>query len=330
MTDVRAELRAYFADPAAYELALPKRLAAALTESARTQLAAGRRAKAMELWNRVLAFDPNNETVNAALRRLQGRRRLHQVMTAAALVAAATGGVLAAAHHRNLTRRPRSSPRCCQRSPTSRHRPPRRQPRGSSHAACGAATRVGPASTRRIHAVTGAPPPGPTRPGRARTFTLGPTPQNVDVYLDGKRQFAYDPDHTTIAVPWNVDHVLELRSPSGCCFVERVEIGPNHPLPADAIIARRLKWRAAHLMVTTEPAVTTARVLVTDPNRKVAPTAGRPGEEIDVPFFADDDSSKEIEVAVEAGEAFATEKIRVRAGERLTHVVKLKTGATAE
>jgi hypothetical protein len=175
------------------------------------------------------------------------------------------------------------------------------------------------------HAALGADPAG-----AARTFTLGPTPQNVDVYLDGQRQFAYDPDHTTITVPWNADHVLELRSPSGCCFVERVEIGPNHPLPPDAIIARRLKWRAAHLVVTTEPAVATARVLVSDPNRKVAATAGRPGEEIDVPFFADDDSSKEIEVAVDAGEAFATEKLRVRAGERLTHVVKLKTGATAE
>ena len=57
---MRAELRAYFADPAAYDQALPKRLAAALTESAQTQLAAGRRAKAMELWNRVLAFDPDN------------------------------------------------------------------------------------------------------------------------------------------------------------------------------------------------------------------------------------------------------------------------------
>ena len=100
LTDVRAELRAHFADPAAYDQALPKRLAAALTESARTQLAAGRRAKAMELWNRVLAFDPDNEAVTAALRRLQGRRRLHQGMTAAALVAAAAGAVLAAAHHR--------------------------------------------------------------------------------------------------------------------------------------------------------------------------------------------------------------------------------------
>ena len=29
-----------------------------------------------------------------------------------------------------------------------------------------------------------------------RTFTLGPTPQNVNVYLDDKRQFGYDVDHT--------------------------------------------------------------------------------------------------------------------------------------
>jgi hypothetical protein len=70
--------------------------------------------------------------------------------------------------------------------------------------------------------------------------------------------------------------------------------------------------------------------VVSDPNRKVAATAGRPGEEIDVPFFPDDDSSKEIEVSVEAGDAFATEKIRVRAGQRLTHVVRLKAGAAPE
>jgi serine/threonine-protein kinase len=328
LTDVRAELRTHFADPAAYDRALPKRLAAALTESARTQLGAGRRAKAMELWNRVLAFDPDNETVTAALRRLHGRRRLHHALTAAALAAVVAGGVLAAAHHR------RSHPPPAAVTPAL----PAVAHLGPPPAPVPAAQVSPPAPQRRLSALVHPAHPrgdghaavGVDPAGDSRTFTLGPTPQNVDVYLDGKRQFAYDPDHTTIAVPWNVDHVLELRSPSGCCFVERVEIGPNHPLPPDAIIARRLKWRAAHLLVTTEPPVTTARVLVTDPNRKVAATAGRPGEEIDVPFFGDDDSSKEIEVAVEAGEAFATEKIRVRAGERLTHIVKLKTGATTE
>ena len=169
----------------------------------------------------------------------------------------------------------------------------------------------------------------PTSRGGAatRTFTLGPTPQNVDVYLDGHRQFGYDLDHTTLAVPWKADHVIEFRSPTGCCFVERVEVGPDHPLPSDAIIARRLKWRPALLLITTEPASESARVLVRDLNRQVTPTAGHPGEEIDVPFFPDDDASKEIEIAVDTGEAFTTEKIRVRAGERSRHVVKLRAGA---
>jgi hypothetical protein len=161
----------------------------------------------------------------------------------------------------------------------------------------------------------------------ARTFTLGPTPQNVDVYLDGQRQFAYDPAHTTITIPWNGEHVLELRSPSGCCFVERVEIGPDHALPPDAIIARRLKWRPARVVVTTEPPAPAARVLVRDPNRKVAAAAARPGEDIDVPFFPDDEASKEVEVSVDAGESFVTDKIRIRAGQKLSHVVKLRPGA---
>jgi tRNA A-37 threonylcarbamoyl transferase component Bud32 len=330
LTDVRAELRAYFADPASYDQSLPKRLAGALTESAQTQLRAGRRAKAMELWNRVLAFDPNNEKVTAALRRLQGRRRLTQAMATAALLAAATGGFWGAAHHR------RSHP---QPAAVRGALPPVARLVDLAPAPVPAAQVTPPASPQRRPSALvhpghsrgeGHPSVGVAPAGALRTFTLGPTPQNVDVYLDGKRQFAYDPDHTTIAVPWTVDHLLELRSPSGCCFVERVEIGPNHPLPPDAIIARRLKWRPAHLLVTTEPAVARARVLVSDPNRKTPATAGLPGEEIDVPFFADDDSSKEIEVAVDGGEAFASEKIRVRAGERLTHVVKLKTGAPAE
>jgi hypothetical protein len=145
------------------------------------------------------------------------------------------------------------------------------------------------------------------------------------VYLDGQRQFGYDVDHTTISVPWTGVHVIEFKSPGGCCFVERVEVGPDRPLPPDQIIARRLKWRPAHLLVTTEPAGTTAHVMVRDPARQASGTTARPGEEVDVPFFSDDDSSKEVEISVDAGDAFTSERIRVRAGQRLKHVIKLKT-----
>jgi hypothetical protein len=286
----------------------------------------------------VLAFDPDNAAVTTALARLEGRRRFRQVLGGLVLAAVVVAGGSAAFRHR----KPAAPPLVSSGAAPRRAAPPAAPL--ATPAATPAISEPGPSlPVKRALAVvhpTHAHEDGrlaaaaaarlATAPGQTRTFALGPTPQNVDVYLDGQRQFAYAPDHTTIAVPWNGDHVLELRSPSGCCFVERVDIGPDHPLPPDAIIARRLKWRPAHLLVTTEPAVGSARVLVSDPNRKVAVSAGRPGEEIDVPFFTDDDSSKEIDVAVDAGDAFATEKIRVRAGQRVTHVVKLKTGASPE
>jgi eukaryotic-like serine/threonine-protein kinase len=332
LRDVRAELRNYFADPAAYERVLPGRLAAGLTASAEAHLAAGRRTKAMELWNRVLAFDPANAAVTAALRRLEGRRRLWQATAALAVAGVVAAGTSAVVRHARVRTPPAPVATLAPVLPPAA--PPVALPvqaPAEEPALPKRALALGhPAHARGEAKPVAGAGARPEAAEAARTFTLGPTPQNVDVYLDGKRQFAYAPDHTTIAVPWTSDHVLELKSPSGCCFVERVEIGPDHPLPPDAIIARRLKWRPAHLLVTTEPAVGAARVLVTDPGRKVAATAGRPGEEIDVPFFTDDDSSKEIEISVDAGDAFATEKIRVRAGQRIAHVVRLKTGTTPE
>ncbi|HXU02351.1 MAG TPA: serine/threonine-protein kinase, partial [Polyangia bacterium] len=70
--EIRAELRAFFANPAGYEAELPKRLAASLTAAASRHLAGRRSAKALEIWNRVLAFDPKNAVVTAALRRMEG------------------------------------------------------------------------------------------------------------------------------------------------------------------------------------------------------------------------------------------------------------------
>ncbi|HVU53396.1 MAG TPA: hypothetical protein VHL80_22080, partial [Polyangia bacterium] len=168
--------------------------------------------------------------------------------------------------------------------------------------------------------------PAPRAPGAepTRSFLLGPTPQNVDIYMDGKRQFAYDTDHKTLTVPWTEDHVVEFRSPAGCCFVERVEVGPDRPLPPDDIIARRLKWRPAGLRISTDPLARGARIMVRDPRRPGTGTLAHLGEEVDVPFFADDEGSKEVEIAIDLGDLFTSERLTVRAGQHLAHVVKLK------
>jgi len=336
--EVRTELRAFFGDPAAYDAALPKRLAAGLTAAATRHLAARRSAKALELWNRVLAFDPNNAVVAASLRRLEGRARLKMAAAAVGVAALLAGGGTLIA--KKLAHRPREAavasavPAPPAPPPAAPARPAVAPPAASGAGVATVEPKTGAPKRsvipRRIaHPAppTVAAPPAVVEPVPTRTFTLGPTPQNVDVYLDGQRQFGYDVDHTKISVPWAGVHYIEFRSPSNCCFPERVSVGPDQPLPADSIIARRLKWRPAHLVVTTEPASATTRVLVRDPARSGATTAARPGEEIDIPFSADEDPSKEVEISTEDGDALTTEHVRVRAGQRLRHVVKLKAGA---
>jgi eukaryotic-like serine/threonine-protein kinase len=340
--DTRAELRAFFAGPDAYEAALPKRLAASLTAAATRHLSAKRSAKALEIWNRVLAFDPNNAVVAAALRGLEGRARLKLaavLVCSAALVAGGSWlGVkkLAASRARE---RARAQAVALQQTavapvaptlaaPSAVVKPaPAPAPAAVEPPVAALPKRTGAATRQRVAhpAPVPAATPLPAEPVSTRTFTLGPTPQNVDVYLDGQRQFGYDVDHTKISVPWAGVHYIEFRSPSNCCFPERIPVGPEQPLPADSIIARRLKWKPAHLVVTTDPAGATTRLLVREPNRG-ATTAARPGEEIDIPFFTDDDSSKEVEISADDGDGFATERVRVRAGQRLKHVVKLRAG----
>jgi serine/threonine-protein kinase len=336
--DIRGELRAFFGNPDGYEAALPKRLAESLTAAATRHLSAKRSAKALEIWNRVLAFDPDNAAVAVALRRLEGHARLKVAAAVVGIGSVLAGGVWLAAKklaHRSpapvpavavapAPARPAAPPAtvappppAVATKPVTPDRVPATPPRR--------ATAPRPRPPRVAPAPVIAPPPPSTEPVPTRTFTLGPTPQNVDVYLDGQRLFGYDVDHTKISVPWAGAHTIEFRSPSNCCFPERISVGPDQPLPADSIIARRLKWRPGHLIVTTEPARVSARVLVRDPNRGTT-SAARPGEEIDIPFFPDDDSIKEIEISADDGDAFATERVRVRAGQRLKHLVKLRAG----
>jgi len=320
LTDVKRELAAYFGDPSGYEAALPARMAAALSATADAALRAGRKGKAIAAWNRVLAFDPENAEVLAALRRLEGRERARRIVLGAGGVAVVGAALVGLAHLAVRTSpavtvvaskpRPEPAPQPAPVAPLVQPEPERAvltKPRAQEPRHHGTALR----------AQASEPP---------RTFGLGPTPQNVDVYLDGKKQFAYDTDHKTLTVPWTEDHVVEFRSPAGCCFVERVEVGPDQPLPPDDIIARRLKWRPAALRITTEPeAARAARIMVRDPNRGGAGTVARAGEEVAVPFYAEDEGSKEIEIAIDSGDSFTSERLTVRAGQHLSHVVKLKT-----
>jgi hypothetical protein len=169
------------------------------------------------------------------------------------------------------------------------------------------------------------PAPSLPRAPAEQTFTLGPTPQNVDVYLDGEKKFAYDTDHKTISVPWSGNHTIELRSPAGCCFSERIDVGPDRPLPPDNIIARKLKWKPARLYIALDPPAPGARLVVKDLSSRGPGAPARAGEDVSIPFQPGDEHSKEVEVDVDTGDSFTSERITVRAGEQSSHTIKLKT-----
>jgi eukaryotic-like serine/threonine-protein kinase len=327
LTDIKGELRAFFTDPATYEAALPARLAAGLGATASEALRANKRAPAIECWNRVLAFDPKNVDVLAALGGLERRARGRKTALVAAAAAALGAGIWGLGHL--APPRPAKAPDVALPVvAVAKPTPPAGKPPAPVGAGVDGTDDERPPThiSRRLARVT-EPPAGGGGGGEApRTFTLGPTPQNVDVYLDGHKEFAYDTDHKTLTVPWGGNHVIEFRSPAGCCFVEKVEVGPDRPLPPDGVIARRLKWRPALLRIGTDPVATGkgTRILVRDPNRGAAGTLARSGEDVDVPFFADDEGSKEIEISVDTGESFTSERLTVRAGQRQAHVVKLK------
>ena len=59
-------------------------MAAALIASGEARLAERATNRALECWNRVLAFAPNHEAVNAAMRRFEGRHRRKIVAASAA------------------------------------------------------------------------------------------------------------------------------------------------------------------------------------------------------------------------------------------------------
>jgi tRNA A-37 threonylcarbamoyl transferase component Bud32 len=348
LRSAREELAAYFQDPAAYERELPGRMTPSLMSTGEKHVAIHNSARAIECWTRVLAYAPDHPAVSAALRRWEGRGRRRKVLGIAALAGGLGALVL-------LVARFASGPGSGATSSTSPPPvPPAAPPPTGGPAVAGpvvAAPSLPPATPgsegpgtrsklgrprgpaehvqgRGAAAASGNPSDdGSPEAPATRTFALGPNPQNVDVYLDGERQFAYDTDHRTLTVAWNTGHKIEFRSPSDCCFVERIEIGPDRPLPPDNVIARKLRWKPARLVVTTHPVTADARVMVRDPARPGRGTVVTPGEEANIPFLPTDEAQKEIEVSVDSSLGVFAQRIWVRAGERKAVVVPFKTPA---
>jgi serine/threonine-protein kinase len=94
------ELRTFLTDPDEYEKTVVSRMVSALVASGLREQASKHRARALELWNRALAFEPDNHAVLSELRRLERGERLRRWVIGTAvlaiLVAMATGALLLA------------------------------------------------------------------------------------------------------------------------------------------------------------------------------------------------------------------------------------------
>ena len=343
----REELRRFFTAPETYEKGLDHRLATALVASGQREQATRHTARALELWNRALALEPENSTVLAELRRLERGERFRRWVTLAVGLALligigsgtfaiwrhamrarqggsgerivatlqspgatgpiAAGGPKAPASHPKLAARPQSVP------VPSNHAP--REPRR----AAAPAERAEPREEAAREST-----PAAANPQRVE-LTLGPPPPKVEVWMDGQKRFDFGPRQNRIVIPWDGPHTLEFRNDT-CCNRKEVTVGPQAYRPPGDHLYVNLEPKPARLSVNLQPARADASILlreVSDVRPNPWRTSVRPGERVPVPFDVGDEMRKSLDVVVVLGDKTITERVNITAGESRQVTVRL-------
>jgi serine/threonine-protein kinase len=350
LTATRDELRDYLTEPDNYEKDLIARVVSALVSSGLREQAASRRARALEVWNRALAFEPDNPTVLAELRRLErGERLRHWVIGAAVLavlVGMATGtlflarkaitekkAVLAAAasgsgaHPKPLsqppaTKQPEQPVALVRSATTSRPATPaahlvREVRRHEAAAERTAAPTEVESQTPEAHQAANDTTATGAEAAASITLSLGFNPARVEVWMDGKKAFDFGPQQNRIEIPWNRPHRLEFRNDS-CCNRKEVLVGPQLYRPQGDHLFVSLDPRPAHLLVTLDPPLPGATLLIREVNEsktKLWRARAQAGEKIAVPFDAGDEMRKSLEIVVFKGDKTTTNQVAITAGE---------------
>lgn len=353
MGSVRDELREYLTAPDDYEKGLEHRLAAALVASGQREQAARKSARALELWNRALALEPENPTVLAELRRLEKGERLRRWaifgVVLGVLVALGAGtftiwsravrsttnsnGPRVVAHAPPVGAREQVAPQETKIAPPPLGRPPA-APKPSAPSNSPSTGHV------QREAKRGTPAPERAEPreeaehpavasaaavSQQVTLTLGPRPAKVEVWMDGQKRFDFGPAQNRISVPWDGPHTLEFRNDS-CCNRKEVTVGPLAYRPPGDHLYVNLDPKPARLTVELQPARDDVNILlreVGDARQNPWRTTARPGEKVPVPFDAGDEMRKSLEVVVFLENKTLTERINITAGESRQVTVRL-------
>jgi serine/threonine-protein kinase len=345
----RDELREYLTDVEGYEKALVPRMVSALVASGVREQASKHRARALELWNRALAFEPHNGAVLTELRRLERGEHLRRwgIGGAALLVllGMATGALLVARKAVSekkaiLAAATSRGPVGSQRMATGPKNQPPESTQSASHASPGSphgqavgSAPVHPAHRHESTALEKAPSRGGDKGEDSQsegadlvgassviptiTLTLGFSPARVEVWMDGKKSFDFGPQQNRIEIPWNKAHRLEFRNDS-CCNRKEVTVGPQVYRPPGDHLFVSLDPKPARLVVTLEPPIPGATLLIreiNDAKAKLWRAPAQPGEKIPVPFDAGDEMRKSLEVVIFRGDKTITSQVTVAAGE---------------
>jgi serine/threonine-protein kinase len=319
--DPQRELAAFLADPSAYKAAFPARLAAALSARAEEALRLGATARALKLWNRVLAVDPGNQPVLRDLARIERRARLGRALRRAGVAAGAAGALavgLFLVLRTSPGRPPTPQAAVEARAPAAQAAPaaePAPEPRGRPEEA-GAA-----AAGEPVHPAAAAPGTGAhlarTAPRRVAPVTVAihVRPYAQRALLDGV-EVAHGVQRVQVSFEPGRPHRLEILHP--CCTTFVREFAADEVIPQPLELKVPLQPRPALLRVQADPE---AQVFV---DGKLVGTAGdseRAPIAVPVPAGGESPYEGDAEIRIETvGRPTYATTARIRAGADLTVV----------
>jgi len=137
--------------------------------------------------------------------------------------------------------------------------------------------------------------PAPARP-KVKVITVAPNPLYSEVWLDGTRVLKVDVGKTTFEVPWDREHLVEVRN-DACCEPMPFRLGPESPkIDGDRLIARLVRKPAKLRVVLIPPPLTPAQMdYVVFPERPGAThTPFTQGEELWISFDATGEAGEPV------------------------------------
>jgi serine/threonine-protein kinase len=344
----KEELRRFITEPESYEPALLPRMVTALVTSGQREQLSKRGARTLELWNRALAFDPENATVLSELRRLENRERWRRIAVGGALLVFIA--IVVSSTYKYLGKSLRSDQPTFSESPVLIPIPPATptlpaQPTSTVVKSKAQNAPVEGSSlpsnrtfreARSVAPTAELPAPRseatiskPLAPARQETvpiphitLSLGFSPTRVEVWLDGHYAFDYGPQQNHITIPWDKTHHLEFRNDS-CCNRKEVQVGPQTFRPPGDHLFVTLDPKPAQLVIEFEQESQGESLLVREIGEGNKPwrSKARVGELILVPFDAGEEMRKNLEIIVFKGEKTVTRLLQVTAGENRTFTI---------